>query len=92
MSVDIQTVEEIGHHAAPDTTSYARLTHLWEPARVQPPSGWFRTADEERRLAALHQLGLLDTPPEERFDRLTRLAAVLFDVPIVLVSLVDHER
>ena len=48
--------------------------------------------DEERRLAALHQLGLLDTPPEERFDRLTRLAAALFDVPIVLVSLVDHDR
>jgi hypothetical protein len=53
---------------------------------------WFRPADEKRRLAAWHQPGLLDTPPEERFDRLTRLAAVLFDVPIVLVSLVDHER
>jgi phosphoribosyl 1,2-cyclic phosphodiesterase/CheY-like chemotaxis protein len=51
-----------------------------------------RPVDEERRLAALHQLGLLDTPPEERFDRLTRLAAALFDVPIVLVSLVDHNR
>jgi GAF domain-containing protein len=30
--------------------------------------------------------------PEERFDRLTRLARALFDVPIVLVSLVDRDR
>lgn len=48
--------------------------------------------DEERRLAALRQLGILDTPREERFDRLTRLAAALFDVPIALVSLVDRDR
>ena len=49
-------------------------------------------ADEERRLAALHQLDILDTKPEERFDRVTRLAAALFDVPTVLVSLVDRDR
>jgi len=61
-----------------------RVACRWQPAP--------RPADEERRLAALHQLALLDTPPEARFDRLTRLAAALFDVPIVLVSLVDHER
>ncbi|HET6519216.1 MAG TPA: MBL fold metallo-hydrolase [Geminicoccaceae bacterium] len=48
--------------------------------------------DEERRLGAVHRLGLLDTRPEERFDRLTRLAAALFDVPIALVSLVDRDR
>jgi CheY-like chemotaxis protein len=59
------------------------------PCRWQPAP---RPADEERRLAALHRLGILDTLPEERFDRLTRVAAALFDVPIVLVSLVDHER
>ena len=59
------------------------------PCRWQPAP---RPADEERRLAALQRLGLLDTPPEERFDRLTRLAAALFDVPIVLVSLTDHDR
>ncbi|OLE67738.1 MAG: hypothetical protein AUI36_06290, partial [Cyanobacteria bacterium 13_1_40CM_2_61_4] len=46
-------------------------------------------ADEERRLEALHQTGLLDTEAEERFDRYTRIAAALFDVPIALVSLVD---
>ncbi len=48
--------------------------------------------DEERRLAALHALGLLDTPAEERFDRLTRLAAALFEVPVALVTLVDRDR
>lgn len=51
-----------------------------------------RTAREEARLAALHRLGVLDTPPEERFDRVVRLAQQLFDVPTVLVSLVDRDR
>ena len=35
---------------------------------------------------------MLDTPTEERFDRITRVAAALFDVPIVLVSLIDADR
>jgi phosphoribosyl 1,2-cyclic phosphodiesterase len=48
--------------------------------------------DESARLRALHDLGLLDTPPEERFDRLTRLARRLFDASITLVTLVDAER
>ncbi len=48
--------------------------------------------NETERLAALYALNILDTPPEARFDRLTRLAKRLFDVPIVLVSLVDAER
>ncbi len=48
--------------------------------------------DEQSRLEALWQLRILDTPPEERFDRLTRVARRLFDVPIALVSLVDERR
>lgn len=48
--------------------------------------------DEEPRLAAVRRLDILDTGPEERFDRLTRLAAALFGVPIALVSLVDRDR
>jgi phosphoribosyl 1,2-cyclic phosphodiesterase/CheY-like chemotaxis protein len=48
--------------------------------------------DEPTRLRALHGLGLLDTPPEERFDRLTRLVRRVFDVPMALVTLVDAER
>src|SRR3546814_18729739 len=48
--------------------------------------------NEAVRLKNLHSLKLLDTAPEERFDRLTRLARRLFDVPIALVSLVDAHR
>ncbi|HEX4905899.1 MAG TPA: GAF domain-containing protein, partial [Acidimicrobiales bacterium] len=48
--------------------------------------------DEERRIALLHSLGILDTEPEERFDRITRLASALFDAPIAVVSLVDVNR
>lgn len=48
--------------------------------------------DEAERLDALESLSLLDTPPEDRFDRITRLATRLFDVPIALVSLVDVNR
>jgi len=48
--------------------------------------------DEEARLKTLRSLNVLDTPSEERFDRLTRLAKRMFDVPIALVSLVDENR
>ena len=48
--------------------------------------------EEVRRLAALRAAGLLDTPPEERFDRVTRLAQRLFGVPIALISLADEDR
>jgi len=51
-----------------------------------------RPETETARLRALRALQILDTPPEERFDRYTRLASRLFSVPIALVSLVDQER
>ena len=35
---------------------------------------------------------MLDTPREDRFDRITRFASEVIDVPIALVSLVDMER
>lgn len=47
---------------------------------------------EARRLAALRASGLLDSAPEKRFDRLTRMACKLFKVEIALVSLVDENR
>ncbi len=50
------------------------------------------TSDEAARLATLQALKVLDTPPEERFDRFTRLARRMFGVPIALVSLVDADR
>ena len=48
--------------------------------------------NEEKRLAALRALNILDTPPEERFDRLTRLAQRTFGVPIAVISLLDEKR
>jgi len=48
--------------------------------------------DEAQRLAALHATRLLGTAPEETFDRVTRTAARLLDVPIALVSLIDKDR
>jgi PAS domain-containing protein len=54
-----------------------------------PPAG---PQDEGRRLAALRALNILDTPPEERFDRITRLAQRTFRMPTVLISLIDEKR
>ncbi len=48
--------------------------------------------NEDARLNALRELLLLDTPPEERYDRLARFAAEQLDVPIALLSLVDGQR
>jgi diguanylate cyclase (GGDEF)-like protein len=56
---------------------------------MQPPE---KPADETQRLRALQGLKVLDTLPEERFDRITRLAARMLNVPIALVSLVDSDR
>ncbi len=56
----------------------------WLAAPVAP--------DEERRVAALHRLGLLDTPREARFDRLVEQAREIAATPIALVSLVDSQR
>lgn len=48
--------------------------------------------NEEQRLKALHALKLLDTEPEERFDRICRLACETFDTPVAYVSLIAEER
>ncbi|WP_439609533.1 GAF domain-containing protein [Hydrogenophaga sp.] len=48
--------------------------------------------NEAKRLDALRSLLILDTPPEERFDRISAFAAKEFDVPIALVSMVDRDR
>jgi GAF domain-containing protein len=49
-------------------------------------------ATEQQRLAALYELLLLDTPPEQRFDTIVDFAASEFDVPICLITLLDHDR
>ena len=57
-----------------------------EPALLAP------SLHEAARLEALHRLELLDTPPSEAFDRITRMAAQLFNLPIAAVSLTDSDR
>jgi GAF domain-containing protein len=47
---------------------------------------------EERRLAALLRYRVLDTPEEAAFDRITEMAARLFQAPIAVVSFVDRDR
>ena len=77
----------------PFTSSYARTKiRAWV---LRTECRWIRAtipADEERRIASLRELKILDTEPEERFDRVTRLAAALFDVPMAVISLVDENR
>jgi GAF domain-containing protein len=49
-------------------------------------------ANEAERLADVRRLGLLDSEPEERFDRISRLATKVFEAPISYVALVDEDR
>jgi two-component sensor histidine kinase len=48
--------------------------------------------NEAGRIAAVRRYDILDTPPDGAFDRITAIAARLFDVPISIVSIVDHDR
>jgi two-component sensor histidine kinase len=48
--------------------------------------------NEAERLAAVRRYDILDTPPDGAFDRITRIAARLFEVPISIVSIVDEDR
>ena len=47
---------------------------------------------DPRRLAALAESGLVDSPPEAAFDRVTRLVAEMLHVPVALFTLVTDER
>jgi phosphoribosyl 1,2-cyclic phosphodiesterase len=61
-----------------------RRANRWVNAPLRP--------DEDTRLAALRDLGILDTDPEDRFDRHTSEISELLDVPIALVTMVDADR
>lgn len=67
-----------------DQVSAGRARHKVAPAIIPD--------DEIARMAAVHQYRILDTPPDGAFDRITALAARLFNVPIAIVSIVDHDR
>jgi len=57
---------------------------------VKPPTA--SPLGDEQRMRALRDTGLLDTPGEEAFDRLTRLVTRILGVPVALVTLVDRDR
>lgn len=62
---------------------------------MQKKDGWITAPlpeNEVERLRALRAYGVLDTAPEEAFDRITRLASRLLKTPIALVSLIDEDR
>lgn len=61
-------------------------------ARRQRSEGESTAVHASERLRELHRTMLLDSPPEESFDRLTRLTSSVLNVPIALVSLVDSDR
>lgn len=50
------------------------------------------TLHEAARLDALASMDVLDTPPEESFDRITRLTRQIFNVPMATITLIDGHR
>ncbi len=61
-----------------------RRATRWRPAPLP--------ANEASRLELVRSLKMLDSAPENRFDRITRIAAALFDAPIALISMIDEDR
>ncbi|ORM28680.1 GAF domain-containing SpoIIE family protein phosphatase [Williamsia sp. 1135] len=61
-------------------------TEIAEIQLVLPPEV------EEKRLRSLDQLQILDSPPEDRFERVTRMARLIFGVPMASVALLDRDR
>lgn len=64
---------------------------------VEIPSATFEDGplipeDEELRLAAVNRYEILDSPPDGAFDRITDLAARIFQVPIATITVVDEDR
>ena len=84
LGADFVEVTTIGAFRTIEALATEPITAAMKPAPIPQ--------NEDVRLAALHDLDVLDTPQEERFDRFTRKLARVFDVPICLVSQVDEER
>ena len=73
-----------GVDAAGQVILRRQLKRRWMRARIPE--------NEPARLVSLRALDLLDTEPEERFDRITRVATALFNVPMATITLVDERR
>lgn len=92
--------ERIHKYLNPDNYIKGIYSHAYFITRIQMsllriPLRWRRAPvppTEDLRVATLKKTGLLDSGFEERFDRITRLAKAMFNVPIALISLVDADR
>jgi len=71
---------------------FFRRAFLTDSARHGAPATSVLPNDEAARLAAVRRYDVLDTPADGTFDRITALAARLFDVPVAIVSIVDLDR
>ena len=64
--------------------------------RAAPPTGIqpsiADSPSDVDRLAAVRRYDILDTPPDGSFDRITTIAARIFQVPIAIVTIVDEDR
>lgn len=70
----------------------ARRATSTRPRKSMPSISIAGVIDEMARQRALDDMGILETPPEERFDRVTRLARQLFGVETAAVNLIDGDR
>jgi two-component sensor histidine kinase len=60
--------------------------------RQKDPAGSGAAPANAARLDVMENLGVLDTPPQEALDRVTRLATLIFDAPVALITVVDESR
>ncbi|NEM91366.1 GAF domain-containing serine/threonine-protein kinase [Galbitalea soli] len=75
-----------------DLVSMFRQLVVAELSRHREESSEALPRDEYGRMDAVGRYRILDTPPDGAFDSITALAARLFDVPVAIVSIVDHDR
>lgn len=68
-------------------TAFVRT--LVDAGRIDPD---LVVAEEQRRLEAVRRYHVLDTPPDEAFDRITHLACRLLHVPVAFISIIDAHR
>jgi serine/threonine protein kinase len=71
---------------------FFRRAFLTDSGRHGAPEPAVVPSNEASRLAAVRRYDVLDTPPDGAFDRITALAARLFNVPVAIVSIVDFDR
>jgi excisionase family DNA binding protein len=81
-----------GLSALPEAVEAAVRGRAEQTVPFETPASFPFPANEGQRLLALERSGLVDTPPEDSFDRLTWLAARSLDAPVALLTLLTPSR